>query len=358
MFDAEGVAGRRRADPDRAVRLAPARLGRAGSRAVLADARRGLPAGPRRPGRPARRDRRDGGHDPAEHGRRDRRGRATAATGDRLARPAPDRRPAVRRRRDRARVPGARPARHGRRLHGRLRSELAARERAGDVGARSATTCSCPASSPTGSPGASSIRRHRRSASCRSTTSARAWADDGDWKWFAAPVERGWLPELVPPTERLGSLTADAAEATGLRAGLPVIAAARRQGLRGARVRRAHAGRREPVVRHDRDRSTPRPTATSSRSATCPPSRPRSRGRTRWRSRSTAATGWSNGSSANSATVEVARAAAEGGEPEALFDDLIRAVPGGLDGPHPPAVLVTRRPHPGTRGEGRDHRLR
>lgn len=53
-----------------------------------------------------------------------------------------------------------------------------------------------------------------------------AWADDDDWKWVAAPVERAWLPELVGPTERLGSLTASAAEATGLRAGLPVIAAA------------------------------------------------------------------------------------------------------------------------------------
>jgi sugar (pentulose or hexulose) kinase len=53
-----------------------------------------------------------------------------------------------------------------------------------------------------------------------------AWATDGDWKWTAAPVERAWLPELVPPAGRLGELTAAAAEATGLPAGLPVIAAA------------------------------------------------------------------------------------------------------------------------------------
>ncbi len=40
------------------------------------------------------------------------------------------------------------------------------------------------------------------------------------------PVDRAWLPELVPPTASLGGLTAEAAEATGLPAGLPIIAAA------------------------------------------------------------------------------------------------------------------------------------
>ena len=52
------------------------------------------------------------------------------------------------------------------------------------------------------------------------------WANDRDWKWRLAPVERDWLPELVPPTARLGDLTAGAAEALGLPAGLPVIASA------------------------------------------------------------------------------------------------------------------------------------
>ena len=27
----------------------------------------------------------------------------------------------------------------------------------------------------------------------------QAWADDGDWKWFAAPVERAWLPGAGAP---------------------------------------------------------------------------------------------------------------------------------------------------------------
>ena len=54
---------------------------------------------------------------------------------------------------------------------------------------------------------------------------------------------------------------------------------------------------------------------------------------------------------------EVARAELEGVEPEALFDELHRGDPAGLDGPDPAAVLVARRAHPGPRGEGRRHRL-
>ena len=55
---------------------------------------------------------------------------------------------------------------------------------------------------------------------------AQQWAKPGDWKWTAAPLDPAWLPELVPPTGRLGELTAAAALATGLPVGLPVIAAA------------------------------------------------------------------------------------------------------------------------------------
>jgi sugar (pentulose or hexulose) kinase len=53
-----------------------------------------------------------------------------------------------------------------------------------------------------------------------------AWAGPKDWKWQVAPVDRSWLPELVPPTAPLGELTAAAAAHTGLAAGLPVVAAA------------------------------------------------------------------------------------------------------------------------------------
>ena len=54
----------------------------------------------------------------------------------------------------------------------------------------------------------------------------QAWVAPGGWQWFAAPVEPDWLPELVPPTAVLGELTLAAAAATGLPAGLPVIASA------------------------------------------------------------------------------------------------------------------------------------
>jgi sugar (pentulose or hexulose) kinase len=52
------------------------------------------------------------------------------------------------------------------------------------------------------------------------------WAKPSDWKWLAVPVERGWLPDLVPPGAELGRISSAAAEATGIPAGLPLIAAA------------------------------------------------------------------------------------------------------------------------------------
>jgi sugar (pentulose or hexulose) kinase len=53
-----------------------------------------------------------------------------------------------------------------------------------------------------------------------------AWSAPGDWKWTVAPVDPAMLPELIPPGGRLGEITAAAAEATGIPAGLPLIAAA------------------------------------------------------------------------------------------------------------------------------------
>ena len=52
------------------------------------------------------------------------------------------------------------------------------------------------------------------------------WASPGDWKWQAAPMDPLLLPDLVPPAGRLGEITPEAAEATGIPAGLPLIAAA------------------------------------------------------------------------------------------------------------------------------------
>ncbi|RPJ03123.1 MAG: carbohydrate kinase [Chloroflexi bacterium] len=52
------------------------------------------------------------------------------------------------------------------------------------------------------------------------------WSSRRDWKWQALAVRPEHLPELVPPTAQIGTITPDAAQATGLPAGLPVIAAA------------------------------------------------------------------------------------------------------------------------------------
>jgi sugar (pentulose or hexulose) kinase len=52
------------------------------------------------------------------------------------------------------------------------------------------------------------------------------WAGPHDWKWQAVPIDPDVLPELVPPAEQLGTITPEASEATGIPAGLPVIAAA------------------------------------------------------------------------------------------------------------------------------------
>jgi sugar (pentulose or hexulose) kinase len=53
-----------------------------------------------------------------------------------------------------------------------------------------------------------------------------AWAGAGDWKWQAIPVDPAWLPELVPPAGLLGTITPAASAATGIPAGLPLVAAA------------------------------------------------------------------------------------------------------------------------------------
>jgi len=52
------------------------------------------------------------------------------------------------------------------------------------------------------------------------------WAATSDWKWRAVPIDPGRLPELIPPTGRLGELTASAAAHLGLAAGTPIVSAA------------------------------------------------------------------------------------------------------------------------------------
>ncbi|HEU0198016.1 MAG TPA: FGGY-family carbohydrate kinase [Nevskiaceae bacterium] len=53
----------------------------------------------------------------------------------------------------------------------------------------------------------------------------QAWASLRGFQWKLAPVRSTQLPRLVAPGQALGALTPAAAQALGLRAGLPVIAA-------------------------------------------------------------------------------------------------------------------------------------
>ncbi len=53
-----------------------------------------------------------------------------------------------------------------------------------------------------------------------------AWAKPSDWKWQALAFKPQWLPQLLPPGARLGSVSASAAADTGIVAGTPLLAAA------------------------------------------------------------------------------------------------------------------------------------
>lgn len=55
---------------------------------------------------------------------------------------------------------------------------------------------------------------------------SQAWAKSWDWKWQAVPMDKRLLPDLVPAASPLGAISAEAASATGLPQGLPLIAAA------------------------------------------------------------------------------------------------------------------------------------
>ena len=52
------------------------------------------------------------------------------------------------------------------------------------------------------------------------------WAKPSDWKWDAVMIEREKLIDLVEPAQLLGHITPEAAQATGIPEGLPLIATA------------------------------------------------------------------------------------------------------------------------------------
>lgn len=51
------------------------------------------------------------------------------------------------------------------------------------------------------------------------------WCKAKDWRWQALPIKAHMLPKLVPCGEELGKITPQAAEDTGIPAGLPLISA-------------------------------------------------------------------------------------------------------------------------------------
>jgi sugar (pentulose or hexulose) kinase len=54
----------------------------------------------------------------------------------------------------------------------------------------------------------------------------QTWEARWGWKWLAMPIDPALLTELVPAAGRLGGITPEAAEATGIPEGLPLVAAA------------------------------------------------------------------------------------------------------------------------------------
>lgn len=55
---------------------------------------------------------------------------------------------------------------------------------------------------------------------------SQTWAKKSDWKWQAVPMPDEFLIDLVPCANQLGEISKAASQATGIPAGLPLIAAA------------------------------------------------------------------------------------------------------------------------------------
>ena len=158
-----------------------------------------------------------------------------------------------------------------------------------------------------------------------------AWSRPGDWKWTVAPVDPAMLPELVAPGGRLGEITPAASSATGIPAGLPLIAAAADKACEVLGV-----GALEPSIGALSYGTTATLNTTQRRYVEAIPLVPpypaavpgayslelnvmRGFWMVEWFKR-------------EFGDREVARSAGEGVEPEVLFDDLVRAVPPGSMG--------------------------
>ena len=312
------------------------------------------------PDGPARRDRGRRAHDPARHGRRDRRGRRAAAPRDGLARPVPGRGAAA----GSAASGGSRSGRRASRetvatFMAEAEANVHRAARSPRRGRASATTCCCPGSSPHRLTGrVRRLGRARRSATCRSTTSAAALGRRrATGSGRPCRSEPDWLPRLVPPGEALGTITAAAAEATGIPPGLPLIAAAGDKACEVLGSGALEPDDRRAVARHDGDdqhdppalhRGHPGRAAVPGRD----PRRVQPRGQGLPRLLDDRVV---------QARVRGARGRAaprrEGVEPEALFDELIAATPPGSMGLILQPYWSPGVRDPGPEAKGADHRL-
>lgn len=160
---------------------------------------------------------------------------------------------------------------------------------------------------------------------------ALRWAGARDWKWPALGIDAATLPALVAPTGELGRLSADAAAHLGLPAGLPVIAAAADKAcetLGAGCVAPDQAclsyGTSASITVTRRDYREVRPFIPP-----YPAALPGAYNMEVQLYRGFWMVNWFKNQFGHT---ELARAAAEGKSPEALFDELVEAVPPGSMG--------------------------
>jgi sugar (pentulose or hexulose) kinase len=157
------------------------------------------------------------------------------------------------------------------------------------------------------------------------------WAPAWDWKWQALPLRREQLPELVSVGSVIGTLTREAAAATGLPEGLPVIAAAADKACEivGAGAITPGIGALSYGTTATIDITTPRYTEASPFVPPYPALLPGQYNTEVQIFRGYWMVNWFKEQFGHP---ERAAAAGEGVTPEALFDRLVAEVPPGCDG--------------------------
>jgi sugar (pentulose or hexulose) kinase len=157
------------------------------------------------------------------------------------------------------------------------------------------------------------------------------WAPAWDWKWQALPVRREQMPELLAVGSVIGGVTAEAAAATGVPVGLPVIAAAADKAceILGAGAITPEVGALSYGTTATIDITTPRYTEATPFVPAYPAALPGQYNTEVQIFRGYWMVNWFK---EQFGQPESAEAAAAGGAPEALFDRLVASVPPGCEG--------------------------